>query len=120
MTVLIRVEDSPREGEAGRVYFYQNELPYDVNQVERLGGRRLSYKNRRVPENFCLLQQVLNMAVGKETTSYFLSKSFPMLCLDVGPPSDPTSEHLNHVRPKSLNANLEAHRGRITIHSIDL
>jgi len=31
------LETTPREGEAGRVYFYQNELPYDVNQVERLG-----------------------------------------------------------------------------------
>lgn len=67
----------------------------------------------RVPEIFCLLQQVLNMVVGKETTSYFLSDIFPMLRLGVGPPSDP-------VRPRSLNAKLEAHRGMITIYSIDL
>ena len=26
-----------RHGEAGRVYFYQNELPYDVDQVRRCG-----------------------------------------------------------------------------------
>ena len=91
MTFLTRVENYPREGEAGRVYFYQNELPYDVNQVESMGGRRLSSENWRVPQSFCLLQQVLNMVVGKETTSCFCQNLF-QCCAFLGPPSDPTSE----------------------------